>query len=293
VKNPKERSKNCPLDDKKYNIMLFCISGRDMGKLITVHVRRNGVMLKKGNIWAWVIVVLLTIFVLSACTRYERPVVPLKMPAAYPNVQMVANAQIASRSYDDSKDAQKAFGFDIRGAGILPVQVVFDNKGTSPLEIVPEQTWLIDEENNLWPILDARMAYDRIEKATKLGEVAPEAVKSGLLGGAAGAVLGAAIGIVTGTNVGEALGKGAAIGAAAGATLGGVKGMTDTDVQREISEDLATRSLEKRAIKSGEIAHGFLFFPGEAKKASELRLQVRDMDTGKIFLLVMPLETNK
>ncbi len=250
-------------------------------------------MLKKSNIGAWGIVILLIIFVLSACTRYERQIVPFKMPSAYPNVQKAADAEIASRSYENSKEAEKAFGFDIRGAGILPVQVIFDNKGASPLEIVPEQTWLIDEENNLWPILDARMAYDRIEKSTKLGEVAPEAAKSGLLGGAAGAVLGAAIGIVTGTNVGEAMGKGAAIGAAAGATFGGVKGMADTDVQREISQDLATRSLEKRAIKPREIAHGFLFFPGEAKKARELRLQVRNTDTGEIFLLFMPLEARK
>jgi len=250
-------------------------------------------MLIKRNIRARVVFVIVIIFWLAACTRYERQVVPFKMPAAYPNVQMAADAQIASRAYEDSKEATNAFGFDIRGAGILPVQVAFDNKGTHPLEIVPEQTWLIDEESNLWPILDARMAYDRIEKATKLGNVAPEAAKSGLLGGAAGAVLGAAIGIVTGTNVGEAVGKGAAIGAAAGITLGGARGMTDTDVHREIQEDLANRSLEKRAVQSGEIAHGFLFFPGEAKKARELRLQVRAMDTGKTYLLIMPLEEKK
>jgi hypothetical protein len=251
--------------------------------------RRTCVMMKKENVWCCIIPVLVAIFVLSACTRYERQVVPFKVPAAYPNVQSAAGAQIASRSYDDNREAQNAFGFDIRGAGILPVQVVFDNKGPSPLEIIPEQTWLIDEESNMWPILDARMAYDRIEKATKFGKVAPEAATTGLLGGAAGALLGAAVGIVTGTNVGEALGKGAAIGAAAGATLGGIKGMTDADVQREINEDLATRSLEKRAIQAGEIAHGFLFFPGEAKKARELRLMVRDIETGKTFRLFMPL----
>jgi len=249
-------------------------------------------MPEKRNIRVWGIIIMM-VFGLLACTRYERQIVPFKMPSAYPNVQEAADAQIAARSYDNSKEAGDAFGFDIRGAGIHPVQVVFDNKGTHPLEIVVEQTWLVDEENNLWPILDARMAYDRIAKATELGKVAPEATKGGFLGGAAGAVIGAAIGIVTGTNIGEAVGKGAAIGAAAGVTMGSAKGLSDPDVHSEIREDLANQSLDKRAVNAGEIAHGFIFFPGEAKKAKELRLQVRAMDTGKIFLLVMPLETKK
>lgn len=234
-----------------------------------------------------VAVIALSVIWLAACATYERQVVPFKMPAAYPNATSAAGATIAAKSYHDSEEASSAFGFDIRGAGILPVQVIFDNTGSHPLEILTDKTLLVDEENNLWPILEERMAYDRLSRATELGRVAPEAVKGGLLAGAAGAVIGAAIGIVTGQNVASAAGKGAAVGAAAGITMGGARGLSDTEVQYQIREDLRKGSLAKRAVVPQEIAHGFLFFPGEAKKPKELRINIRATDTKQVYPLVM------
>ena len=233
------------------------------------------------------LIAVLAVLWLVACSSYEQRVVPFKMPAAYPNAITVADATIAAKAYDASEDAAAAFGFDIRGAGILPVQVIFDNRGNHPLEIMSDRTLLIDEENNLWPVLDERMAYDRISKKTELGKVAPEAAKGGLLAGAAGAVIGAAIGIVSGHNVAAAAGQGAAVGAAAGITIGGAKGMSDSEVQYQIREDLQRRTLEKRAIAPHEIAHGFIFFPGEAKKARELRISIRATDTRQVYPLIM------
>ncbi|HSD94450.1 MAG TPA: hypothetical protein VLA94_03410, partial [Syntrophales bacterium] len=64
---------------------------------------------------------------------------------------------------------------------------------------------------------------------------------------------------------------------------GGTRGMSDTDVQRQIREDLRTRSLERRAVAPQEIAYGFVFFPGEAKKPQELRLRLREADTGRVY----------
>jgi hypothetical protein len=223
----------------------------------------------------------------SACTKYERQVIPFKLPTAYPNATEAAEATIAAKAYDGKDEAGNAFGFDIRGAGILPVQVIFDNKGAHSLEILPGQTFLVDEANNLWPILDASLAYDRINKKTELGNVVPEGAKSGMLAGAAGGIIGAAIGIVTGTSVGEAAAKGAAIGAAAGLTMGGAKGLTDDEARYQIRDDLKTRSLEKRAVKPHEIAHGFIFFPGEAGKPKELRLHLKATDTGTIYPLIL------
>ncbi|MBE0557668.1 MAG: hypothetical protein IH628_10595, partial [Proteobacteria bacterium] len=150
-----------------------------------------------------------------------------------------------------------------------------------------DKTLLVDGENNLWPVLDERMAYDRISRKTERGKVAPEAAKGGLLAGAAGAVIGAAIGIVTGRNVAAAAGKGAAVGAAAGVTMGGAKGMSDSEVQYQIQEDLQRRTLEKRAIPPHEVAHGFIFFPGEAKGARELRISIRTTDTRQVYPLIM------
>jgi len=236
--------------------------------------------------WQLLIAIFLLVAV-SACSKYERQVVPFQLPAAYPNATEAAEATIAAKAYDGKDEASAAFGFDIRGAGILPIQVIFDNKGAHSLEIVAAQTFLVDEANNLWPILDASPTYDRITKKTELGNVVPEGAKSGLLAGAAGGIIGAAIGIVTGTNVGNAAAKGAAIGAAAGLTIGGSQGLTDNEVRYQISDDLKSRSLERRAVKPHEIAHGFIFFPGEAKKTKELRLQLKAMDTGRIYPLIL------
>ena len=226
--------------------------------------------------------VLFVVALLASCARYQQQVVPFKMPEAYANSTTVGGAVIASKSWDDQKEAEGAFGFDIRPE-ILPVQVIFDNKGSHPLEIVSEQTFLIDVDDNAWPVMDARMAYDRIARKTEMGEVAPNAAKYGAMGAVAGGIIGAAIGIVGGQGVGDAAMKGAAAGAATGAVLGGTRGMSDTDVQRQIREDLRTRSLERRAVAPQEIAYGFVFFPGEAKKPQELRLRLREADTGRVY----------
>jgi len=227
------------------------------------------------------------ILTLTGCASYERKVVPFKLPSANPNAAEVAGGVIAAKAYDNVKEAKSAFGFDIRDAGILPVQITFDNSNGHSLEIISKQTFLVDIEDNLWPIIDANLAYDRIQKKTELGKIAPEGAKAGLLAGTAGAIVGAAIGIVSGHNVGDAAMKGAAIGAAAGILTGGAKGLTDEDAKSQIREDLQTRALENRAIRPGEISHGFIFFPGESKNAKELRLQVKDTETGQIYSLIM------
>jgi hypothetical protein len=226
---------------------------------------------------------------LGACSThtYQPQVVPFKLPPAYPSFTRAGGADIAAKAYDDPNEAAKVFGYDMRGSGILPVEIVFDNKGSHPLAIVPGQTFLVDTGNNLWPILDANLAYERIEKKTQMGSVLPQAAKGGVLGAAAGAVLGAAVGIVTRTNVGNAAGTGAAIGAAIGGVAGGTKGAMDTDPQVRIREDLARKSLDNRPIKAREIAYGFVFFPGEAAKAKELRVLVKEVDTGVIHSLIM------
>jgi hypothetical protein len=239
--------------------------------------------MKKKGFLIFRTVVLMMVLLLVACETYKQQVLPLKLPAAYPNMIQVADTQIAGQAYNDEGEAKEAFGFNIRKAGLLPVRVVFDNKGSHPLEVVSSQTFLVDSASNLWPVLEQQMAYDRLAKSTEWGKVAPEAGKSAFLGGAAGAIIGAAIGIVSGHNIGEAIGKGAAVGAAAGATMGGVKGLTDQDVHAQIMEDLGHHSLKQKSILPSQVSYGFIFFPGEAKDARELRIQLRDILTGKIY----------
>lgn len=235
-----------------------------------------------------ILVFALTVILVSGCARYETRVVPFKMPEAYQNVKAVDGAKVAAVAYADTKTAQEAFGFDIRAAGLLPVQVIFDNQGQKSLLIDPTHTYLIDKDHNLWPVMESKLAYERIEKKTEMGKIGAGAAKHAFLAGAAGAILGAAVGIVTGENVGEAIGKGAAVGAAAGATLGGAQAYGSQESRYRIRDDLEKKSLQNSPIPARQIAHGFIFFPGEAKSATELRLQLEEIETGKVHTLVLP-----
>lgn len=234
-------------------------------------------------------VLCLALLVVAGCTSYKSQEVPFRPPAAYAGMQVVGGAQVAAEAYADKAKAKEAFGFDVRDAGLLPVQVVIDNVGGHTLEVVPEQTFLIDAGGNYWNLLDRRTAYQRVEGSSEYARIAKGSAKSSLLGAAGGAVIGAAIGILTGENVGETLGKGAAVGAAGGAIFGGAKGATSGEEERQISRDLANKTLENRSIRPGILGRGFLFFPGEAPSASQLRLQLRDTGSGQLYNAILSL----
>jgi hypothetical protein len=235
-------------------------------------------------------VLLALLLAVGGCsTAYQAKPLPFKVPSAYPNAQQVAGATMAAEAFADSKKAQEAFGFDVRGAGFLPVEVVFDNRGSHPLEINGAQTFLEDAQGNLWPILDRNTAYERATKYSQTKEVFKEGAYHGFLGAAAGALIGAAVGIVSRQNVAVTAGQGAAVGAAAGATLGGAKGYFSDEARHTITDDLRQKSLQNKPVEPRNLAYGFLFFPGEATSAKELRLQVRETDTGAVYVVTFSL----
>lgn len=226
----------------------------------------------------------------TACaTSYEAKPLPIKTPGAYPNATEVAGATVGAKAFIEPEEAREAFGFDVLGAGMLPVQVVFDNKGDQPLQINAAQTFLEDREGNLWPLLSRDMAHERALKYARTKQIFKEGAYGGFLGGAAGAVIGAAVGVVTGEDVAEAAGKGAAVGAAAGGAAGGAKGYSSNEARQKVINDLRSKNLEQKAIEPKGLAYGFLFFPGEAKSARTLRLQVQEKDTGRVQNCILGL----
>ena len=233
---------------------------------------------------------LVALVIVGGCsTAYQAKPLPFKAPSAYANVQEVGGVTMAAEAFVDSKRAQEAFGFDVRGAGFLPVELVFDNHGAHPLEINGAQSFLEDAQGNLWPILDRNTAYERATKYSQTKEVFKEGAYNAFLGATAGALIGAAVGIVTRQNVAVTAGQGAAVGAAAGGTLGGLKGYTSDEARRTITDDLRQKSLQNKPVDPGNIAYGFLFFPGEATSAKQLRLQVREPDTGTVRVVTFSL----
>jgi hypothetical protein len=230
----------------------------------------------------------LTFGLVACASDYKVRPLPFKVPSTFENMIVLEGAEIASKAYTDPAESEKAFGFDIIGAGMLPVQVVFDNQGDKSLEINGTQSFLEDADGNLWPVLNQNLAYERATRFTQTNQVFKEGAYRGFLGAVAGSIIGAAVGIVTGDNVGETLGKGAAIGAAAGATIGGISGGNATDAYRTVSEDLREKSLQNKPVPPRSLAHGFLFFPAEAKSARKLRLQLIVRETGDVHVLTMP-----
>jgi hypothetical protein len=222
-------------------------------------------------------------------TTYVAKPLPFKTPSAYPNATEVADATIAAQAFADAEQAKEAFGFDIRAAGMLPVQVIFDNIGDHPIEINSGQTFLEDDAGNIWPILDRETAYDRATKYTQTKQVFTEGAYHAFLGAAAGAIIGAAVGIVTGENLAVTTGKGAAVGGAAGASLGGAKGYFSNDARQVVINDLKRKTLQSKPVDPRSLSFGFLFFPGEAPSAKELRLQLKEADTGQLHVIKMKL----
>ncbi|GAB6042032.1 hypothetical protein [Endothiovibrio diazotrophicus] len=233
---------------------------------------------------------LLALLLAAGCsTAYQAQPTSFKAPENATNTQAAAGTLVSAEAFADEAAAKKAFGFDIRGAGMLPVQLVFDNRSGHPVKVNGGQTFLEDKEGNLWPLLTRETAQKRALKYAETKQIFSEGAYGGFLGGVAGAVIGAAVGVVSGHDVGSTIGKGAVIGAAAGATLGGAGGAGSSQARREITGDLQAKSLENRPVPAGGIAHGFLFFPGEAKSATRLRLQLIESDSGKNHLLLFDL----
>lgn len=230
----------------------------------------------------------LSVVLLFACTTYKTQYVGFRPAAQYPNSVIAGGVTIGAEAFAEQAAAREAFGFDIKKAGLLPVQVVLENSGGGMVEVVGGQTFLVDNNNRYWNLISNRAAVERVAAATQSGAIWRGAGKGAGWGAASGAVLGAAFGILTGENVAEAAGKGAAVGAAGGAVYGGAKEGTDSDRQRTIADDIRDKGLEGKSIPSQSIANGFLFFPAEAQSARELRLQIHDIQSGEVYSLALP-----
>lgn len=228
---------------------------------------------------------LLATFIFSGCASYEPKAVPFKLPEAYQNVQRLDGAYVAARAWNNEEEAKQAFGFNIVGAGLLPVQVSFDNRGDKTLAIVPPQTFLINQKQEIFPVLSDHEAYERVSRGAKVQETVKGAAKGGLLGGATGALIGTAVGVVAGHSAGDYALRGLTMGAASGAVLGGAGAAGNTQVPRTITEDLTRHDLKNTPIKPGELAYGLILFPGEAGVPQSLRLQLKDVNTGQIYTL--------
>jgi len=235
------------------------------------------------------LVCLLSVLVVASCSTYRPQVAPFRLPQAHANAQNIQGLQVGASVWQDEQEAKNAFGFNVIRAGLLPVQVVFDNQSAITYEINPSQTFLVNDRQELFPVLDNQSAYDRVQRATALGETVKGVGKGALLGSAAGALIGAAVGVAAGRSAGDFAMRGAAVGGAAGAVMGAGHGSGDSSLARQVGDDLHTRSLKNNPIRPQEISQGIIFFPAEAGQPMQLRLQLREKDSDRVINLLFPL----
>lgn len=220
--------------------------------------------------------------VVAGCSTYGEKVAPVPIPAERDGAVAVDGAELVARVYRDPEVAERAFGFDIRGAGLLPVQLVIDNQSGSDASLRPQQTLLLDDTGQGWPLLSSEVAAERVRASVSTGETVKSGARGSLLAGLAGGVAGAAIGIVTGRDVAQTTGKGAVAGGAIGAIGGGASAYSD--LGRKIRRDIERHEIEDRLVSDGELAYGFLFFPGaeDVGEARSLRVGLRLGDSNRV-----------
>jgi hypothetical protein len=228
----------------------------------------------------WICILVIALHI-SACSTYENRAVSFRPPQEYANYHDAEGLMVGAEAYADKKLAEDVFGFDIRSAGVLPIQIVLDNRSGQAVEIVSGQTFLVDGSSRYWKILSNREAIERVQKATEVGAIGSGAGRGAAFGAAAGVLLGLALGIVTGHNVGEAVVKGGVLGGAGGAVIGGSnKAGDDRHREYKIANDVREKGIEGKIMHAEALANGFIFFPGEAETVKELRLQLRFRDSG-------------
>jgi hypothetical protein len=223
-------------------------------------------------------VMLAAMLVTAACApRYEFKPVPVRSLEAFDSRVAFSGGLVAAHAIYDTKEVTKFFGFDLKKAGVIPVQLAVRNNQDQGALVLYKAT-LLDAEGLLWEVLPSDVVVRRIDEHTSGGLSGEQGARRTLLWGLAGGVLGAAIGVVGGTSVAEAAAKGAAVGAAVGVTSSIAQAGTETSDAGEIQRDFSTRNIDHATIGAGETVNGLLYFPAEAAQPRRINLTFKTVE---------------
>jgi hypothetical protein len=222
-----------------------------------------------------------------ACTAYlDRP----------PPLPDLAGARLdldgvlaAAEAYAEPRRAETAFGFDLRGAGLLPVRIALDHRGGSGvLRVAPAETFLIDGQGLAWPLLTGDQALDRVADRLPAGSAAggPGAFGPG------GRVTGFAAALLRVEAGGWPVADRAVLVATAAEEWGvptAPPGEPALSLEERVRRDLAGRRLALQELRPGETGRGWLFFPDldEIQGAVSLRLALEA--GGRTRVVTIPL----
>jgi len=228
--------------------------------------------------------VIMLLICFTACSKaFVAKPVAFRMPSVYGNAVKMDKTLAAAEVFNNGRYDKKIFGFDIHGAGMLPVQVVFQNTGYRDMQVVVAQTFLEETNGNMWEVLRGDIAKSRATQNAQDKKALKESGKKGLIGAGIGALIGAIISTATGSKVAETIGKGAVVGAGAGAVYGPVKALENDDAIKGALKSFNETLIEHKPIKGGCITRGFLYFPGEAKNPKQLWVTLKDAMNESVY----------
>jgi hypothetical protein len=232
--------------------------------------------MNQSTVRIFAVVMMSVVLAATACApRYEFKPVPVRQMSGYPNRLAFPEGLIGAVAFYDTAQLKEIFGFDLKKAGVVPVQVRLENMSDTESILVSEAL-LFDVNGHGWEVLPSDVVYTRINDFTSGGLTGEQGVRRTLLWGLAGGIIGAAVGVVSGTNVGTAAGKGAAIGGAIGAasSIAGA-GIDQSSNEFDIHRDFSGRSLDHVTLGPRETANGMLFFPAETGAPVSLHLVLK------------------
>ena len=168
---------------------------------------------------------------------------------------------------ENSQQAGDIFGFDVRGAGLLPVRISIDNRSGGAVRIIPRQTFLVDAESQAWPLLTSAQALARLGRAGIQTQTPVHAPAVGGLEDLTGFALD---------------------------LLAGMAFSLHPDVSPGVlaSRNLVEKIQHNPAVPPRQVASGVLFFPGweEARGVRSLRLCYAQGD--RLKFLALPLKSS-
>lgn len=201
---------------------------------------------------------------LASCTPPQDRAAPAPLAESQAEPVEAEGARFQAQAFVNPQQATAAFGFDIRGAGVLPLRVSIDNRSGVGLKIIPRQTFLIDLDGQAWPLLTADQASSRLERAGSAVQSAQAPKPDDL-----DAFTGFALAINTGPGF-----------------------SSNAQPESRASQGLTAKPPRNPNIPPGAVASGLLFFPGreEAQTARGLRLCYEQ--GGRLKLLTLPLKAS-
>jgi len=201
-----------------------------------------------------------------------------RLPTQYPNHQEIDGLELAVVPVAGVERSRAVFGTDMHTAGILPVQIIAQNKGSREFEVNAAQMFGMTPNGELTVAYTLRRSAERVRESSIGATAATQAAVGAIAGAAAGAAIGAAASGASGGDAGSGAAAGAAIGGAVGAGSGAAAGLSDA-ITVQFKKELAAVAFEDRVVYPGDLQQGFIYF--KWKPYTQVRVKVFNITTGE------------